>query len=249
MTTSPFWPDHATALKRFALQADIGLHLNLTLGAPLGPMPNLAPAGELPQIGALMRMARRSDFPIEDVAVEVGRQLDRFEQIFGCHPDHVDGHQHVQVVPAIREIVLAVLRDRAWYPWLRDSGDRLSRIVRRRVCLAKAVGLAVIARDFGSAAKRNALASNEGFSGFSSFDESTSYQGLFARYLVAPGQKHLIMCHPGYVDDALRRLDPVVATREQELAFLLSSQFDETLKRHGATLARMSQQIVGSRAG
>ena len=244
MTTSPFWPDHAAALKRLACHADIGLHLNLTLGAPLGPMPKLAPGGQLPQIGALMRTARRRDFPVDEVAAEVGRQLDRFVAVFGGRPDHVDGHQHAQVIPAIRETVLAALRERGWTPWLRDSGDGLSRIVRRRVCLAKSLGLAGIARGFGVAAKRSAFATNDGFSGFSRFDAAVEYRGVFDRYLVAPGTKHLVMCHPGYIDDDLRRLDPVVATREQELAFLLSRDFRETLARHGARLARMSQLIL-----
>ena len=49
------------------------------------------------------------------------------------------------------------------------------------------------------------------------------------------------MCHPGIVDDELRSLDPVVETREQELAFLLSSDFRSLLERRGARLAKLSQ--------
>jgi chitin disaccharide deacetylase len=48
-----------------------------------------------------------------------------------------------------------------------------------------------------------------------------------------------VMCHPGYVDDALRALDPVVETREQELRFLLSSEFDALLQGSGAHLRRL----------
>ena len=48
------------------------------------------------------------------------------------------------------------------------------------------------------------------------------------------------MCHPGYVDDALRRLDPVVDSRERELGFLLSADFRDLLRRKGATLVRLS---------
>jgi predicted glycoside hydrolase/deacetylase ChbG (UPF0249 family) len=50
------------------------------------------------------------------------------------------------------------------------------------------------------------------------------------------------MCHPGYVDHALRQLDPVTESREKELAFLLSPGFGEMLARHGA---RLGGGIVG----
>ena len=42
----------------------------------------------------------------------------------------------------------------------------------------------------------------------------------FAAAARAPGHLHLVMCHPGKVDDALKRLDPVVARREEELELL-----------------------------
>ena len=48
------------------------------------------------------------------------------------------------------------------------------------------------------------------------------------------------MCHPGYADEALRRLDRVVATREQELRFLLSPLFRETIRRRGLAPARLA---------
>jgi predicted glycoside hydrolase/deacetylase ChbG (UPF0249 family) len=49
------------------------------------------------------------------------------------------------------------------------------------------------------------------------------------------------MCHPGHVDEDLRKLDPVTITREQELAFLLSPKLPEMLERRGLRLARLSQ--------
>ena len=63
----------------------------------------------------------------------------------------------------------------------------------------------------------------------------------FETYLRAPGRRHLIMCHPGHVDDELKTLDPVTITREQELAFLLSPRLPEMLEKRGLQLARLSQ--------
>ena len=248
MTTSQWWPDGSAALARFVGRADIGLHLNLTLGAPLAPMPRLAPTGQLPGIGDLLRLARRKTFPSDEVSAEIERQMDRFEAISGRQPDHIDGHQHIQVIAPVRRAIFAALRRRGWKPWLRDSGDNPIRIIRRRACIEKALGLAVLARGFRTSGLAEALAVNDGFAGFSSFRSDDDYGRQFARYLVAPGKRHLVMCHPGYVDDALRRLDPVVKSRELELAFLLSPRFAETLAR-GATLTRISRWPAADRAG
>jgi predicted glycoside hydrolase/deacetylase ChbG (UPF0249 family) len=57
----------------------------------------------------------------------------------------------------------------------------------------------------------------------------------------APGERHLVMCHPGRVDEDLRALDPVTVTREQELAFLLSPAFEEVMALRGARLVRLGR--------
>ena len=240
MTTSPSWPDAAPALLPYVGRADLGLHLNLTLGAPLGPMPAFAPSGHLPMIGAILRMARAGTLPLDELAAEIGRQMDRFATVLGRPPDHVDGHQHVQVIGPVRGMVCAALETRGWRPWLRDCGDRPDRILRRRTTLTKAFGLSLIARGWRAQAAHLGFATNEGFAGFSTFDPSGDYGALFARYLTAPGHRHLIMCHPGCVDDALRRLDPVVETRERELSFLTSMAFPAALERANAVVVRMT---------
>ena len=241
MTTSPTWPEAAPALRPHVGRADVGLHLNLTSGAPLGPMPGFAPGGRLPTIGAILRMAHAGTLPLDEVAEEIGRQMDRFAAVLGRPPDHVDGHQHVHVIGPLREVFCAALATRGWRPWLRDCGDRPDRILRRRTTLMKAFGLSLVARGWRAQAADRGFSTNEGFAGFSTFDPSRDYGALFARYLKAPGRRHLIMCHPGYVDDALRRLDPVVETRERELSFLTSIAMPGALERANATVLGMTK--------
>ena len=244
MTTFDDWPREAAGLRPFAGHADIGLHLNLTLARPLGAMPALAPAGALPSIAALIAGSRRGDLPLDEVAAEIDRQLDAFAAAHGAPPDHVDGHQHVQVLAPVRRLLIEALARRGWTPWLRDSADRPWRILRRGASPLKAAGVALLARHFATAAHRAGLATNEGFGGFSSFAAATPYGDEFARYLAAPGARHLVMCHPGHVDDRLRRLDPVVESRERELAFLLSPDFRDLLASHRATLERLSATLA-----
>jgi predicted glycoside hydrolase/deacetylase ChbG (UPF0249 family) len=44
------------------------------------------------------------------------------------------------------------------------------------------------------------------------------------------------MCHPGYVDDELRALDPALESRVEELNYLKSDAFGELLDRRGLRL-------------
>ncbi len=241
MTNAPSWAGSAAALRPHAARADIGLHLNLTSGAPLAPMPALAPSGTLPAIGTFLRAG--SNLPLGEIADEVGRQIDAFTAAWGAAPDHLDGHQHVHALPAIRDLVLDELdrRGLAGKLWLRDSTDRPMRVLRRGTSLKKALGLAWLGRGMAAAAGRRSYTTNDGFAGFSDFRLGQDNSELFGRFLRAPGSRHLVMCHPGHVDDALRQLDPVTDSREEELRFLLSPAFKALLADTGGKLERLSR--------
>ena len=45
------------------------------------------------------------------------------------------------------------------------------------------------------------------------------------------------MCHPGFVDAQLERLDPLTAMREREYAFLAGERFPALLRDCGLALA------------
>jgi chitin disaccharide deacetylase len=249
MTTRPFWPKGAHELRQFKAKADIGLHLNLTLGSPLGDMPAFAATGRLPEISRVLKAARRNELPEAEIGQEILRQLDGFCEHFGAAPAFVDGHQHVQVLPQIRAKLFACLEEKGFSGkvWLRDSSDRLWRILRRGVELTKALGIAWLGSGFAREASARGFATNDGFSGFSAFDPAHDFAADFGRYLRAPGRRHLIMCHPGICDEELVAADPVTLSRERELSFLLSPAFTAMLARKGARLARLSDAFCTSR--
>jgi chitin disaccharide deacetylase len=190
----------------------------------------------------VLKAARRNELPEAGIGQEISRQLDSFCEHFGAAPAFVDGHQHVQVLPQIRATLFACLEEKglSGKVWLRDSSDRPWRISRRGVELTKALGIAWLGRGFAREAAGRGIVTNEGFSGFSAFDPAYDYAADFARYLRAPGRRHLIMCHPGYCDEELVAADPVTLSRERELSFLLSPAFMEMLDRKRARLARLS---------
>jgi predicted glycoside hydrolase/deacetylase ChbG (UPF0249 family) len=245
MTTRPDWPVAAEELMSFGSAADIGLHLNLTLGAPLGLMPAFAPAGEFPPLGDLVGSTLLGRLPLPEIAAEIGRQIAAFAKHFGRLPDYLDGHQHVHALPGIREALLDTLvaEGLAGRVWLRDPGDRLHAILARQA-KGKALGVALLTGGFAPRARAHGFGMNDGFAGFSDFDPTGDYASIFTSSLRSPGPRHLVMCHPGYADDALARLDNATKSRESELAFLLSPAFSEVLAGRSAELMRLSEAVA-----
>lgn len=224
MTNRPHWRRLAGELSVFSDRADLGLHLNLTCAAPLGVMGRLAPGGELPKLGELARAAVASATVRSEIAAEIARQLDAFEDALGRPPDFVDGHQHVHVLPGVRGAVLRAIqrRYREGSLYVRDPADSAAAIRARGVAVGKALVIAGLALGLHSQALRRGIRVNRGFSGVSPFDPARDFTADLQRFLIRPGPAHLVMCHPGFVDAELMALDPVVATRPQEHAALES---------------------------
>ena len=239
MASLPDWRRAARDWAAARPPVDLGLHVTLTVGAPLGAMPQFAPGGEFPGVGALAAAALARRLPGEEIEAEILRQIDAFCAATGAPPSHVDGHQHVHVMPGVRGALFAALakRDLRNTP-VRDSSDAPARIARRRAFAAKALKVNALATGFRGAARRAGHPLNQGFAGYSDFAPGRYDASRFATYLAAPGPRHLVMCHPGRVDDALRRLDPVTEAREGELAFLLSAEFADLLTQKDARLVR-----------
>jgi predicted glycoside hydrolase/deacetylase ChbG (UPF0249 family) len=223
MSSCRHWPGFAPDLRGFDGRADIGLHLNLTLGRPLGPVRALAESGDFPGFGVLARRALCGLLDGVALEAEITRQLEAFASHFGRLPDFIDGHQHVHVLPAVRGALLrsaSRLYGGARKPWIRDPFDTPGAIIARGVAVPKALVIAGLSTAWSRTLRSHGYPSNDGFSGVSPFDPRRSFADDFSMFLRVPGPRHLVMCHPGHVDDELRRLDPVVETRPQEHAFL-----------------------------
>src|SRR4029078_11471870 len=103
MVTTPCWPAMAQRLVVHRGRIAVGLHLNLTLGGPLGAMPRLAPGGMFSKRNALLLRALLGLVGRAEVRGEIERQLDAFERHLGFPPDRIDGHEHVHMLPGIRQ--------------------------------------------------------------------------------------------------------------------------------------------------
>ena len=89
---------------------------------------------------------------------------------------------------------------------------------------AKAMTLAGLSCGFARAARAAGFVCNDGFGGATDFAAS-AVAGDFAAAYAMPGARHMIMCHPGFVDDELIRLDPVTDRRQREFEVLMRGDF------------------------
>ncbi len=224
IVTLPAWREHAPRLVTLRPFIATGLHVNLTLGAPLGPSPGLAPAGSLPEHMDLVRKCLTGAVSADEIAAEIQRQLDRFEADTGVPPDFIDGHQHVHTLPRVRHALIEVLASRyaVHRPLVRDPADKPTSIVRRKAGAHKALAIHLLARGFGPAVRAAGFPTNHGFAGVSPFNLDIPYAEELACFFTCRGPRHLVMCHPGYPDAALAELDSVVERRHHELDALFA---------------------------
>lgn len=238
MTNMPGWRRAAPDLRPLKDQIAVGLHLNLTTGAPLGPMPQLAPSGRFPTLRDLLPKALKRQLVAGEIAQEIERQLDVFVEVHGEPPAFVDGHQHVHVLPVIRPALIQILQERGYagHVWLRDPSDKVAAILRRPIGRRKALVVKSLSRGFARSAQAAGIRTNEGFSGFAPLDLSVPAEWVFKEAFSTLGPHPVVMCHPGYPDDELRALDPAVESRVEELSYLKSDAFPAMLAERGVSL-------------
>jgi predicted glycoside hydrolase/deacetylase ChbG (UPF0249 family) len=218
LVTGENWRRHGARLAGLSEHLAIGLHLNFTWGAPLAAMDRLAPRGRFPSIGELCRRALCGGIDIDEIAAETARQIARFAEIVGRPPDLLDGHQHAHALPGIRRGVITAVEE--YFPaggvLVRDPADSMRDIVQRGVAPAKALTIAFLSRGFGAACRSHRIRTNVGFAGVSSFNPAVPYTNELRCFFLAPGPRHLVMCHPGFLDAELAALDRSATRREEE---------------------------------
>jgi len=153
----------------------IGVHVNLTLGAPLTRARSLVDAK-----GRFVRDARRvaAQADASDVEAEIAAQLERFETLVGRAPTHLDTHHHVGLHPPVADVVLQA---------------------------ARRLGVAVRSQNPAARARARALrlATPDHFFGESGPDAYWSLATTLRHLRSLPAGVSEFMTHPGRYDDAL----------------------------------------------
>ena len=73
-------------------------------------------------------------------------QLAAFQELFGRAPDFVDGHQHAQLFPQVRDAFLLAVKQAAPGAWVRQGGR--SQPLAQRLGAPKALVLDILSAQF-----------------------------------------------------------------------------------------------------
>jgi predicted glycoside hydrolase/deacetylase ChbG (UPF0249 family) len=231
--------DEVAALKTIAADSPrcaIGLHATLT--APFRPLTmHFRPTdgGMFPPFAKLLRAGLLRRLDPEMIYGEVLVQLAAFKDLFGRAPDFVDGHQHAQLFPQVRDGFLRAVKEAAPGAWVRQC--RRDQPLAKGLGQPKAVLLDLLSAQFRKRAARADIAFNAAFAGAYDFAGQPDFGALMRQFLDKLPEGGLVMCHPGFVDDTLIGLDPLTTQRENEHGFLAGEHFPALLALNKVTLA------------
>jgi len=227
MVDSPHWPVHATALAA-APGIDLGLHLDLTEFCDPQPLP------------ALWLRAYAGRLDADSLRRRIDAQIESFVRHAGRLPDHIDGHQHVQQLPGVREALLEAI-ERHWAgaprrPWLRSGRRPPGGATGFKERVIEALGarrLAALAADCG-------CATNPALVGVYGFDaEAAAYLARLDGWVAGAPDGALLMTHPA-AGAVVTAHDPIAAARRVEHSVLGSEEFSALMSRHRLRLVRGS---------
>ena len=115
---------------------------------------------------------------IED---ELLAQLAAFKELFGRAPDFVDGHQHAQLFPQVRDAFLRAVKEAAPGAWVRQGG-RLKPLA-GLLGAPKALVLDVLSAQFRKRAARAGIPFNPAFAGAYDFSKAPDFGVLMGEFL------------------------------------------------------------------
>ncbi|POT57601.1 chitin disaccharide deacetylase [Citrobacter amalonaticus] len=203
--------EHAAQLCREVPDLAVGMHFVLTLGKPLTAMPGLVREGRLGKW--IWQMAEEDTLPLDEIAHELECQYQRFIDLFGREPVHLDSHHHVHMFPQIFPIVAQFA-------------------VKRGIALRVDRQIVLNAADLPMA-----LRSSQGFS--SEFYGEEISETLFLKALessASRGESSLeVMCHPAFVDNIIRQ-SAYCYPRLTELDVLTSPSLKNAIAERGYRL-------------
>jgi predicted glycoside hydrolase/deacetylase ChbG (UPF0249 family) len=212
----------------------VGIHLNLSSGAPLTKYGKTLTdgVGQFLDKQTVWRRAMFRKINLIEVEREFTEQINRLCRQ-GIHPDHLDGHNHIHVFPGIATVV-ARLANQFGIEKVRLPSETFSdwkQSVRRNGFKKRFFGF--LSAQARHVFERHGIRSTEHFAGIQS-PEVSSLESLRSFLAQLPEGTTELMCHPGYANPAG---DPFSSKeRENELNSLTQPAVLEEIRSNGIEL-------------
>jgi hopanoid biosynthesis associated protein HpnK len=194
---------HAAALANGRPSLDVGVHLTLTEQRPVAAsVPSLVNADGrfAPHATQFAKRYLRGEIALADVRAELDAQIRRARE-HGITPTHLDGHQHVHVLPGIARVVADLARAHGIRA-VRVPAERLRGYMLKDLSRLKRVAEQLAIGALGALAPLAALRRVDRFVGFY-FGGRLNEENLRTVLTHLPARATVeLMCHPGLDDPA-----------------------------------------------
>jgi hopanoid biosynthesis associated protein HpnK len=226
----------AVALSRQAPRLGVGVHLNLTEGKPVAPpssIPSLVNGqGRFARKpGGLWRAMILGRVSAAEVEKELCAQIEKV-LASGIVATHMDSHKHVHALPVLGRMTITLAREYG-IPAIRcvaetwsALGYLLGRFPRAKTTILRqflnSCTLAVVSRRWRHQLRRSGVACAEHFYGLTptGFLDEVVVREILCHL---PDGTSELMCHPGFVDQALRQT-PTRLLEQREMEYQALSQ-------------------------
>ena len=255
--------ESAVALSREAPRLGIGIHLNLTEGKPVAltsSIPSLVEGQDsfARTPGSLWRAIILRRVSVADIEKELRAQIEKVVAA-GMVPTHLDSHKHVHALPVLGKMSIGLAREYG-IPAIRCVVERwppLSHLLRRYPRAAPTIlrqrlasfTLAVMSRGWRRQLRGAGVACASHFYGLTP-------TGFLDAEILGEILSHLpdgtseLMCHPGHVDNALRRTPTrLLGQREMEYQALTRPAMKLMLQDLGIQLVNYRDMVCSRQAG
>lgn len=260
LVNSPYAVEAIRRWQRQGAMLELGWHPNLTLDSPTAPSPQVAslvrPDGRFWPLDAFLKRWLLGGLRPADIERELRAQLHRFIELVGRPPGFVNCHQHIGVFAPVGEMLLHVLSDLPFRPYLRRVQEPWSLLRTLPRARFKRAFLGWLGRRLSRIQEAQGFPGNDWLAGIAT-PECVQDPEFFVSWLrTMPGEVVELMCHPGRHDGTLvgrdcTSTDGLLEQRVNELHWLRDPSFLEAAAEAGFELIAPSTYLglTQARAG
>lgn len=245
------WDDVSRDLLDTSYEGYVGLHLNFTFGQPLSSVWRKHEGEKFYTLSTLIKKLYLGKIQLSTLEAEIQAQIDVFTHAMHIYPDFIDGHQHVQQLPGVREALFNVhnkimghtttveateVEEHDYHDSFFRNTSNGHQDFFKLVGFPKPQALSILGGiKFKQLLTVKQIPTNASFAGVYNFKKARNYRKYFQRFLNQTKNGGIIMCHPGSYSKDIS--DPLHKYRHHELTYLMSDVFLTDMEDNNYSLA------------